>query len=299
MDMTFEVITLATEELRVEVLPALGGRVQSLLDVVGDREWLWRNPELDTYACEVGDDYDSNWQGGFEELFPNDAATELDGRQLPDHGELWSACWDVVAQDSASVTLRTVGSASGVTIIKRFTVDGPTLTVDYTLDHAGDDATPLPYLFKMHPAVAVHRDCRLELPGGMIEAVDESFGTIMPKDGAMHPWPGPDGHDVGQCHDADSGEREFVYVHDVPEGWVGVHDARAGRRLRFEYPLEVFGWCWFFLSYGGWNDVHVAVLEPCTTHPKDLHAAIAAGTSPLLAPGESTHVQVRFSVAAA
>lgn len=290
---TDDAIVLTSDELRVEVLPSLGGRIRSLVDVASDREWLWRNDVLGTYAVEPGADYDSNWQGGWEELFPNDAATTLDGRELPDHGELWSVPWDVMDRSATHVTLRTSGFASGVTTSKRIALDGPELTVAYQLAHDGDDE--LPYLFKLHPAVAVHGDCRLELPGGEIEPVDPDFSRILPGAG-RYPWPGPEGGDVAQCHDADSGLREFVYVHDVPEGWVGVRDERIGRRLSIEYPLDVFGWCWFFLTYGGWNDLHVAVLEPCTTHPKDLHAAIAAGTTPVLAPGERRSFEVRCTV---
>lgn len=287
-------VELQTDELQVVVLPELGGRISSLVDVASGREWLWANTAIGTYAVEPGAAYDPNWQGGWEELFPNDAATTMDGRDLPDHGELWSVPWEIVASDAMRVTLRATGFSTGTVVTKTFTVDRATLTIGYSVQHNGD--TPLPYLFKLHPAIAVHGDCHIELPGGTIEPVDPRFGSMLP-DGQRSPWPGPTGHDISRCHDASSGLHEFVYVHDVPTGSVGVRDERTGRRLTIEYPLEVFGWCWFFLTYGGWNDLHVAVLEPCTTYPKDLDAARRAGTTPTLAPGDHLTFEVRCTVA--
>ena len=47
-------VELASAQLRVQVLPALGGRISSVFDIAGDREWLWRNPGLGTYPCALG-----------------------------------------------------------------------------------------------------------------------------------------------------------------------------------------------------------------------------------------------------
>lgn len=290
-----DVVEIASGELVVHVLPALGGRIASVRDVVGDREWLWRNPHVETGPSPLGADYDSRWQGGFEELFPNDAATMLDGVELPDHGELWAAPWTVVDRGPAHVELRVVGPVTGVEITKRCRVEGSQLHVSYRLRNgSGRD---WPYLFKLHPALAVDGDCRLELPGGTVEAVDAGFSGILPPGGPW-PWPGPPSSDISICLDADARTQEFVYVHDLPDGWVGVRDERSGRRLRLRYPTAVFDWCWLFLTYGGWQELQVAVLEPCTTHPKDLHTAIAAGTTPTLAAGEERVFDVTLTVSA-
>lgn len=288
-------VVLATPDLRVEVLPALGGRVQSLVDRRREREWMWRPPTQPAAASSVGDEYDERWQGGFEELFPNDAPTTLDGRELPDHGELWPVSWEVVEhEDGQRLALRTVGEVTGVEVAKEFRVEGPELHVAYEL--RGDLDRPLHYLFKLHAAVAVDGASRLELPGGELEPVDPEFGTILPGAGRW-PWPGPDGADVSVCRPPTSGHREFVYVHDLPEGWCGVRDDRRRARLRLEYPREIFPFCWFFLTYGGWRDHQVAVLEPCTNYPKDLGTAVASGTSALLPAGPaSTSFAVTFRV---
>lgn len=50
--------------------------------------------------------------------------------------------------------------------------------------------------------------------------------------------------------------------------------------------FEQFPFTWLFLSYGGWRDHQVAVLEPCTSYPKDLEQAVALGTAVDYVPGE-------------
>jgi hypothetical protein len=83
---------------------------------------------------------------------------------------------------------------------------------------------------------------------------------------------------------ADSCTREFLYVRDLPAPWCGVDDPEAGASLRLRFDAAAFPFTWLFLSYGGWRDVHTAVLEPCTTMPKALEAAVAAGQAARLAP---------------
>lgn len=285
-------IELDNGQLRVRVDPSRGGRVVSLFDHGTDREWAWTR-SFEGPKPRLGDDYDSNWTGGFEELFPNDAPTTVAGRRLPDHGELWFAEWSVMSSGQQFAELRLRAPVTGVEITKAFTLDGSNLTVEYRLTHDGVEA--LPFLFKLHPAVAVHAGCRIELPGGHLEPVDPAFSAILPTGGPW-PWPGPPGASLEQCHSPESRLQEFVYVHDLPEGWCAVADDTLARRLRLSYSLTDFPYCWLFLTYGGWRDHEVVVLEPCTNYPKDLHRAIERGSTAWLAPGEQTTLQATFTV---
>lgn len=286
-------VLLETERIRVEVLPELGGRVQSLTDASTGRQWLWHNETVPIGPSSIGANYDENWQGGFEELFPNDAATILEGVELPDHGELWSTAWDVVEAADSQLVLRTTGPVTGAGLTKSFTVDGPELVVRYRLENPSQ--VDLPFLFKLHAAIAVDSWSSIELPGGSVEPVDASFSGILPGPGPW-PWPGPDGHELSECRDRSADLREFVYVHDLPEGWCAVSDRRLGARLRLSYPLADFPYCWLFITYGGWRDHQVVVLEPCTNYPKDLHEAIARGSSGVLPGGGSVSMSATFRV---
>jgi len=53
--------------------------------------------------------YDDVWSGGWDELFPNDEATSLDGEAYPDHGEVWTSPWQAerfANRDEVGVHLR-------------------------------------------------------------------------------------------------------------------------------------------------------------------------------------------------
>lgn len=52
------------------------------------------------------------------------------------------------------------------------------------------------------------------------------------------------------------------------------------------------------MSYGGWRDHNVVVLEPCSNDPKDLNEAIATGNVAALAPSSTTEFQLQVSVGA-
>ncbi len=92
----FGTVELCGGDARVEIIPALGGKISRLW--FGARQWLWHNAQLPFAEPRAGASYvltaDS---GGFDECFPTVGACVLPslvrgayGRELPDHGELWA-----------------------------------------------------------------------------------------------------------------------------------------------------------------------------------------------------------------
>src|SRR5688500_11334182 len=100
--MPLETITLSAGGSRVEIVPALGGKISSL--VLAGREWLWTSDVLPWIAPDervASDDAVSYVEtadtGGYDECLPTVAATRVPdgvpgygGLALPDHGEVWS-----------------------------------------------------------------------------------------------------------------------------------------------------------------------------------------------------------------
>ena len=288
---SLELRVIASDQLSATIVPQLGGRLIELQDLRHARQWLWRNHRVPIGPVDRGAEYDDVWQGGFEELFPNDAPTTREGVDYPDHGELWSIPWEVVEAGSGSVTLSVVGPTTGVRVAKTFSVVGPKLTVRYTLRHDGE--APLPHLFKPHPAFAVHERCRIDLPGGTVEKVERSFGNML---WSTKPEEWPAEPNLSQCRSHSSGEHEFFYVSNLPGGWCGITDLKTESWVRVDYPQEVFPYCWIFMTYGGWRDHNVVVLEPCTNYPKDLATAISRGSHAILPAESETEIELTISV---
>lgn len=288
----FETVVLENRLLRAVIVPALGGRVWVLEDLLRGRQWIWHRPGVALKAWPAGTSYDDVWAGGWEELFPNDAPCSFEGRQLPDHGEWWTLRWSITSESAdrgASVTLRAESSILRARCIKEFHLedDGARLSVTYRI--RSDEERAAHFLFKQHLPIAITPGCRLALPGGRVEPVDPCFSTLLPS-GAGFDWPSsPDSGrqvDMQVIPPPSSGLQEFVYVSGLPEAWCRVDDADCGASIRLEFDSGVFPYVWLFLTYGGWKGLYTAVLEPCSNMPKDLTEAVRTGRSAMLLPGQ-------------
>ena len=93
---SFGTVELQGGDARVVLIPALGGKIAELW--LGARQWLWKNPQLPFRLPDAKASYVlSADSGGWDECFPTVGACTLPslvrgagGRELPDHGELWS-----------------------------------------------------------------------------------------------------------------------------------------------------------------------------------------------------------------
>ena len=294
-----DTIVLENEALRVVVIPALGGRIWELEDRVRRRQWIWHRFDATPAAAPAGAAYDDVWAGGWEELFPNDAPGLFEGRELPDHGEWWSASWKAHEITAGRVCLSTTLAVVRARCTKEIRLAGSTLVVLYRIESL--ESQPFHFLFKQHLPVALTPTCRLVLPGGRAEPVDPAFGTLVGEGGAFD-WPrarGPQGSvDLSHVPAAESREREFLYLRDLPEPWCGVDDAESGASLRMRFDPAAMPYVWLFLTYGGWRDCHTAVLEPCSNLPKDLSEAVRLRQSARLDPGGIFMTQVSVAVGA-
>lgn len=302
---SFPALVLANDRIRAVVVPALGGRVWELTDRERDRQWIWHRPGVPLAAAGPEAAYDDVWAGGWEELFPNDAAGEFEGSMLTDHGEWWRTPWEVTeatrTADAAVLRLSARMTVRPATCTKEFRLpaQSDTLAVSYRIRN--EASVPYHFLFKQHLPIAVAPGCRLALPGGSVTAVDPSFGTLLPGPGPFD-WPSPvvpsaQIADLGTVPPAGDATREFVYVADLPQGWCRVEDPAKGAQLHFTWDSGSLPFLWLFLAYGGWRDCYTAVIEPCTNMPKDLTLAAQAGRSAYLRPNEAfeTKVSIRLS----
>lgn len=296
----FDAIELRNGLCRATVIPSLGGRVWELEDVSRGRQWIWHRPGVPLAASTADAEYDAVWAGGWEELFPNDAAGPFEGRHLPDHGEWWTMAWQVTHRqegEAAVLRLEATTTVRRARCIKEISLraDEPTVRIAYRVESAED--TPFHFLFKQHLPVELSPGCRLVVPGGTVTPVDPDFGNLLAtaEPGAWPATTAPAG-DLSMVLPPTSRTREFVYVSALAAGWCGVDDPANGASLRFRFDQRRLPYLWLFLTYGGWRDCHTAVLEPCTNLPKDLTEAVRRGQSALLTPGIPFETEVSVTL---
>jgi hypothetical protein len=294
-------VRLENAGIRVEVLPDAGAKIWRLVDKARSIDWIWRSDRVAPRPLPLGTVYDDHWAGGWEELFPNDAPGHFDGRDLPDHGEWWSQPWAWEVEESSDKEIRLRlwrdGVVTRVSYEKWVVVraEERNLTVRYRITNR--EAAPLTYLFKQHLPVAVTPTHRLELPGGRVTRVDPMFSTRMGGDGP-YDWPhvaGLDGAPVNLSilPPVEAGQREFVYISDLPEGWCGIRDHATGAALRLRFSRSIFRYTWLFMDFGGWRGLYTVVLEPCTNMPKDLEVARRLGQCGVLGPNGVLECEIR------
>jgi hypothetical protein len=299
----FTIVSLSNGRVRADILPELGGRIWNLFDVAHDTQWIWHDASVPLARHAAGTSYDDHWAGGWEELFPNDAQGEFEGRFLPDHGEWWTLAWRWSVNESADrieVRMQSEAPLVNTALTKIVSVDTGSADVKIRYALTNREGRPLKFLFKQHLPVALSPAHQIELPGGEVIPVDLAFSNRIGAGGPF-PWPfAKDAHgetiDLREVPPYKQQRREFVYVRNLPEGWCGVVDSRTGRRLRLHYRREIFPFVWFFMAYGGWRDIYTVVLEPCTNMPKDLATADRLGQCAVLGPGATLDCEVRATL---
>ena len=280
-----ETIILENNCLKAVILPELGAKMLHLVHKPSDTEMLWLNPSLTPHALPCGSSYDDNFFGGWDELFPNDEPVKIDGKKYPDHGELWCRPWEYIIEERtdthATVYLWCFGSVSATRIDKWITVtaDRPVLKFRHKVTNLGDK--PLDFLWKLHPALAISPDHRIDLPQCTMLRGDEEFSDLVGEE--KFSWSTCKGKhggtvDLRKVPPPESCSKEFLYGTDLADGWCAMTDTARKVGFGLVFPKDIFTSVWLFSSYGGWRGNYVAILEPCTAYPFDLQEAISNGT---------------------
>lgn len=301
----FRAIVIENRQLRLVILPELGGKLWSLVYKPVDREILWHNPRMAPRPAPYGAAYDDWFCGGWDELFPNDAPTTFAGDSYPDHGEWWALPfdWEITTQRTDEVTLHLWrGGVATNTLVERWiTVRAgePRIELRYRIHNAGPQ--PLDFLWKLHPALAISPHARIDLPACTVQ-LDPAFNARL----AQQPFPWPHARSTqGDLIDmrvpppASAATCDFYYATDLAAGWCALTDAQAGYRFALTFDPAIFRSVWVFGAYGGWRGHYVTILEPCTGYPYRLEDAVAQGTASRLAAAEEIETTVTIEFAGA
>ncbi|AEX86426.1 hypothetical protein Marpi_2051 [Marinitoga piezophila KA3] len=92
--LNMEAIELENDFLKIHILPELGAKIASIFYKPQNFEVLFQPIKGFYEKTKYGDNYDKYDTSGIDEMFPNiDPGIYLNGKELPDHGELWSIPW--------------------------------------------------------------------------------------------------------------------------------------------------------------------------------------------------------------
>jgi hypothetical protein len=297
-------VALQGELVSLAIFPEAGGKLLDLVHRPSGFNLLWHNPRVGLARTYAGAPFDDVWCGGWDELFPTDAACELDGNAYHDHGDLWTGPWewDTVEDDGEQGTLRLVRESPSLPcrMEKWITVrrESPAIHIRHRLTNLG--AAPVRFLWNQHVAHAVGPGSRLHLPAGGLGVVPSYAGRAGAEAGQVG-WPvhrdaGGSEHDLSRTPPPGSGLQEFFWARELREGWCGVTHPPAGVGLGLAWDTAVFPTVWLFADYGGWRGHHFLLTEACTSPPGSLADAVARGDAATLEGGAVLETEVIATV---
>lgn len=296
----FPVVGLRSSRAELRMVPALGGRIISLRSARTGREWCWHQPRPDwLWANQPGDAFGMSPQAGVDECLPTVAPCRVAERDLPDHGELWSQIWQLDPEALATGVLRSTLALT--TMPLRFSraiqaeADGG-FRLDYHLQNVGSEAQP--YLWCLHPLLALHPGDRLELPPEVTSLrLNGGLGAPMALgDRWAYPEPHP-GLRLDHCEAPGMpGGCVKAFAGPLTEGRAALVNAASGDRLALHWdPVQLpFLGVWINRGHGGFH--HVG-LEPGNGAPDSLADALDAWKAfGVVPPGETVSWSVVIAI---
>tara|TARA_B100000965_G_C19543366_1_gene736605 strand:+ start:15 stop:851 length:837 start_codon:yes stop_codon:yes gene_type:complete len=251
-------IKLENEFIYVDIDISHGGKPVKIFDKKKNIDWVWYNSDQQKYFNpKKYSDYDSQWIGGYEELYPNDKVEIIEGNEAPDHGELWSSNWKIVNQSIESLEISTKGYFSKTLVNKKFKLTKNKLSVRYDLS----EINLKKFLFKLHLALPINNN-KIYFTFERFKKVDNNFGNIVNSKNL---------NNFLSLINENQNSNDFLYFYGV-DGKVHIQD-RNGNKLKLTYDKETLPYFWIFQSRGGWNNLNVNVLEPCNSGLKDIEDA--------------------------
>ena len=295
-------IALENHFLRVVILPEAGAKIWQITYKPFDAALLWNNPRILPACQPINSRYDDVWSGGWDELFPNDETAVIGGEPYPDHGELWTGEWTADpyrAADQVGVRLSFTTPISSVLVEKTIILRREEARLHFQHRFTNLGGAPFPFLWKLHPALAVTSQHRIDFPA-MKVVLEPAFPGTLEGAPIVNTWPhirlGAKRVDLRCVSPTEQRQLYFFYGTEMEGGWCGLTNSLTGLACGLRFDPGVFPCCWLFATYGGWRNYSVAVLEPCTGYPLNFAAMQAAGRQRTLAAGESLSTEVLFTL---
>jgi hypothetical protein len=258
---------------------------------------LWQNPRVPIGRTYPGAPFDDVWCGGWDDVFPTDAACEININAFHDHGDLWIGPWTWSLEkdepDEAIIRLRRDSVSLPCTVDKWISVtrDGHGVSLQLRLTNHG--LAPVRFMWNQHIAHAIG-------PGSRVHVPVATMGVVPPapslNDVDEVTWPINDSTDLSRLAGPESDALEFLYAKDLREGWCAVTHPSHGVAVRIEFDKDVYRTPWFWRVLGGWRGHYVLLTEPCTSLPGSLASAIENDSAATLAPGTSLETEMHVMV---
>ncbi len=300
---------MQNESIRAVILPELGGKIGSLVNLKTGREFLLQPFDRPYRPARYADSFVAYDISGFDECLPTIAACSypsepFSGAKLPDHGEVWSLPWKYEMRDEELV-LEVDGIALPYSLRRTARLSGAALELDYEITNRSEHG--FNYLWSAHPALTVEPGTEIVLPPGVQEvSVDFSVGNRLPI-GAVVAWPdaaASNGSTVklNFLSGREARTADKLFTPRLSEGYCGLRFPSTNESIFFRFEPEAVPFVGLWICQGGFPLDRPAqftvALEPCSGRPDSLARAIANKQCPELEPHGSHSWSMRLELQA-
>ena len=277
----FAVYVLSTEEVELAVVPELGAKIISLIDLRTGREWMWHPPGgLKLFRNRPGDAFSQSPLAGADECMPTIAPCSWQGHELPDHGEVWNVPWkmDPEALENGIFKTSVRLEISPFIFERAIELRGNEIQINYQLNNYS--AVERQFLWAIHPLLRLQAGDQLELPASTRALlngatwVDAVASAIPEKTSAK------------------------IFAKPVSEGLAAIGNPATGERLEFEWSPVENDTLGLWLTRGGWHGHHHFAIEPTNADNDALALAAEQGHCGVVAARDFTTWQIRLRLGA-
>ena len=279
-------IILRNDRLTVRINEQLGAEIEQI--AVDDTELLayydWESPVAVGRSTTYGKhrhDWLSEYRGGWQFLIPNAGPEcEVDGVNLPFHGEWSRTHVDVVAQTESMVRVR-AGTRLPITVTREIVLRTDPDRVEIVSSVHNPSTEPTAFIWGEHPAFHVSEGDLIDLP---ITKVADVSGT------PLGIWPLEETGRLDVVNNKAPHE-SVHFITDLDYGWAALRRTNIGVAMAWEAKDFPHVWLWRENGSKGfpfYGRASLLAIEPACTWPGlGLAEARSCGQAIGLAPGES------------
>lgn len=262
-------VVLENSNLRIAVLPELGGKIAELL-------WKPKNFE---FAAQPGKDYRKPGFGsdfslfdasGLDDGFPclHAGTDSVSGYDYPDHGEIWSA--EFTVQQEEGVLLTYESPRFPYRYEKRISLAENRVILTYHIENTGDE--PFPCIWAFHGLMRYEENMEILYPTGGDTFLNTFESPLLGAPGRLH---GPGGaYDFGRVPPKEPPSMVKYYLKEpVKEGRCGFWYPDPGVGCLLRYDPAALPYLGVWITAGSFRGDYNCALEPANGFYDDIETA--------------------------
>jgi len=281
------VILLENEHLSVYINERLGAEITQIK--VNGKELLacydWESPVAVSKSSTYGKqrhDWLSEYRGGWQFLMPNAGPEcEVDGVNIPFHGEWSRTRVDIIAQTESMVRVR-AGTRLPVVVEREISLLSNPYRVVITTEVRNTSTEPTSFIWGEHPAFFIKQGDKIDLPNG---DVVNSAGA------ALGVWPFGLGSQRLDIIDDQLPHERMHFITNIEQGWAALRRSDIGIAMAWAVSDFPHVWLWQEIGSQGfpfYGRASMIAIEPGSSFPDiGLAEARKRGQAIELMPGQS------------